>query len=82
MIPTAIIPAILPAAINHLLAQEPWARDKLAAHAGKVACFDVGLFSIRFKVASGGMLESAAPELPVNVTIRAQLADLPLMLQN
>lgn len=82
MIPTAILPAILPAAINHLLAQEPWARAKLAAHAGKVACFDAGPLSVRFRVAPGGMLESAAPELAASVTIRAQVADLPLMLQN
>ncbi|MEO8599140.1 MAG: SCP2 sterol-binding domain-containing protein [bacterium] len=82
MIPSAMFPTILPAALNHLLAQEPWARDKLAAHAGKIACFDAGPLSIRFKVAPGGMLESAAPEMPATVTIRAQAADLPLMLQN
>ncbi|NMM29136.1 MAG: sterol-binding protein [Glaciimonas sp.] len=82
MIPTDLFPAILPAAINHLLAQESWARDKLAAHAGKIACFDAGLLCLRFKVAPGGMLESAAPEMPATVTIRAQAADLPLMLQN
>jgi ubiquinone biosynthesis protein UbiJ len=85
MIPSAIfpaIPSIVPAAINHLLAEEPWARDKLAAHAGKIACFDAGLLNIRFKVAAGGMLESAASDAPASVTIRARLADLPLMLQN
>ncbi|WP_025917043.1 SCP2 domain-containing protein [Herminiimonas sp. CN] len=82
MTPSALLPAILPAAINHLLAQEPWARDKLAAHAGKVACFDAGLLNIRLKVAPGGLLEAAEPEIPAAVTIRAQAADLPLMLQN
>lgn len=83
MIPPAqLFPAILPAVVNHLLEQEPWARDKLAAHAGKVACFDAGLLNIRFKVAPGGMLEAVAAEIPATVTIRAQAADLPLMLQN
>lgn len=82
MIPSMLFPAILPAVINHLLAQEPWARDKLAAHAGKIACFDAGLLNICFKVAPGGMLEAAPAEAAASVTIRAQAADLPLMLQN
>lgn len=82
MIPSAILPAILSAAINHLLAQEPWARDRLVAHVGKVACFDVGLPGIRLKVVPDGMLEPAAPGVDASVTIRAQPADLPLMLQN
>lgn len=77
-----LFPAILPAVINHLLAQEPWARDKLAAHVGKIACFDAGLLNLRFRVAPGGMLEAAPADIPANVTIRAQAIDLPLMLQN
>lgn len=77
-----LFPAILPAVINHLLAQEPWARDKLAAHVGKIACFDAGLLNLRFRVAPGGMLEAAPADVPANVTIRAQAIDLPLMLQN
>lgn len=77
-----LFPAILPAVINHLLAQEPWARDKLAAHVGKIACFDAGLLNLRFRVAPGGMLEAAPADVPASVTIRAQAIDLPLMLQN
>ena len=74
-------PSIISAAINHLLAQEPWARDRLAAHAGKVACFDGGALSVKLKVAPDGMLCAAAEE-PSNVTIRIKLADLPLIMQN
>lgn len=75
-------PTPIPAVINHLLAQEPWARDKLAAHAGKVACMDGGLFAVRLKVAPDGLLQAAADGEQPNVTIRVKLADLPLMMQN
>lgn len=74
--------SILPAAINHLLSQESWARDKLRAHAGKIACFDAELMAVRLKVTSEGMLESADAETPLNVTIRIKLSDLPLIAQN
>jgi ubiquinone biosynthesis protein UbiJ len=74
--------SFLPAAINHLLAQEPWARDKLGAHAGKVACIDAGLVMIRLQVRADGMLESADATMPANVTIRIKPADMPLIMQN
>lgn len=77
-----MFPSVFPTAINHLLAQEPWARDKLALHAGKVACMDAGITALRLKVARDGMLESVAPDEPSSVTIRVKLADLPLILQN
>lgn len=77
-----MLPSVFPATLNHLLAQEPWARDKLALHAGKVACMDAGIAAVRLKVARDGMLESVAPDEPSSVTIRVKLADLPLILQN
>lgn len=77
-----MIPTPIPAVINHLLAQEPWARERLAAHAGKVACMDAGLFSLTLKVAPDGMVQTAAPGEAANVTIRIRPADLPLILQN
>lgn len=73
---------ILSAGINHLLAQEAWARDKLCAHVGKVACIDVEVMRVRLKVRSDGLLESADADAPANVTIRIRMADLPLILQN
>jgi ubiquinone biosynthesis accessory factor UbiJ len=81
MIPSRF-PSIVPATINHLLAQEPWAREKLARHAGKIAVFDAGVTALRLQVAADGMVGDAPAELPATVTIRARLADLPLMLQN
>lgn len=71
------IPAI--ATINHLLAQEEWARTALARHAGKVARVDTGAFALRFKVAADGMFVLGEPDDSVAVTIRMKLADLPLI---
>jgi ubiquinone biosynthesis protein UbiJ len=73
---------LLPAAINHLLAQEPWARARLTPHAGKVACMDGGPVTVRLKVAADGMVEAAAADTAPNVTVRVNLSDLPLIMQN
>jgi ubiquinone biosynthesis protein UbiJ len=70
------------AAINHLLAQEAWARDALALHAGKVAFIDAGSLGARLQVTRDGMLAAAGQEQQANVTIRVKLSDLPLILQN
>jgi ubiquinone biosynthesis protein UbiJ len=70
------------AAINHLLAQEAWARESLALHAGKEACIDTGHLQLRMRVARDGMVEAATSEDPATVTIRVKLADLPLIAQN
>ncbi len=70
------------AAINHLLAREPWAREKLARHAGKVALFDAGVMSIRLEATPDGMVQAARAEEQQNVTIRVKLPDLPLILQH
>ncbi|MDB5771301.1 MAG: sterol-binding protein [Burkholderia sp.] len=71
-------------AINHLLAQEPWARDKLIGHAGKVACFDAGagVITLKLKVAPDGMLQAAAQDATPDVTIHFKLTDMPLIAQN
>jgi len=70
------------ATINHLLAQEPWARQQLAVHAGKLACIDTGAVALRLRVDSAGMLEAAPADVVANVTIRVKLSDVPLILQN
>ncbi|WP_426115566.1 ubiquinone biosynthesis accessory factor UbiJ [Massilia sp. PWRC2] len=69
------------AAINHLLAQEPWARDALRLHAGKLALIDAGSIAVRLQVTADGMLAAGTAALPAAVTIRMQLADLPLIAQ-
>lgn len=70
------------AAINHLLAQEAWARDALGLHAGKVALIDAGSVAVRMQVTRDGMLEAAGSDQAASVTIRLKLADLPLIAQN
>lgn len=80
---TSLSPAkIFPAAINHLLAQEAWARAKLIPHAGKVAVLDGGVLAVRLKVSADGMVETASADDMPTVTIRMQPSDLPLIMQN
>jgi ubiquinone biosynthesis protein UbiJ len=70
------------AAINHLLAQEAWARDALMPHAGKEACIDASGIDLRLAVTRDGMFETGHADALADVTIRVKLADLPLMAQN
>jgi ubiquinone biosynthesis protein UbiJ len=70
------------AAINHLLAQEGWARQALAKHAGKLALIDTGAADVRLQVSSDGMLEAGQPDTSPAVTIKVKLADLPLIAQH
>lgn len=69
-------------AINHLLAQEAWARDALELHAGKEALIDASGVNLRMRVTRDGMVEASRSEEPANVTIRVKLADLPLIARN
>jgi ubiquinone biosynthesis protein UbiJ len=70
------------ATINHLLAQEAWARDALLLHTGKVALIDAGSIAVRMQVTRDGMLVAAGPDQAASVTIRMKLSDLPLIAQN
>jgi len=44
--------------VNHLLSQEAWARRKLAAHAGKLARFDIGIAVIDVRVGADGLVQA------------------------
>lgn len=70
------------ATLNHLLAQEPWARQQLARHAGKLAVIDTGALALRLRIDSTGLLATAPADAPARVTIRVKFSDLPLMAQN
>jgi ubiquinone biosynthesis protein UbiJ len=74
--------SVIPSAMNHLLAQEPWARAKLVAHQGKTACFDFSIVRVILLVTADGLVSMAAPDNLPNVTIRIKPEQLPLMLQN
>jgi len=80
--PLPPVATVASAAINHLLAQEPWAREKLLKHAGKVAAFDTGVATLRLRVAADGLVEQADADAAAGVTIRVKLSDLPLILRN
>lgn len=72
------------AAINHVLAQEAWARRQLQRHAGKIACIAAGPVELRLKVAADGMLDTSPQPAgeAAAVTIRVKPGDLPLIAQN
>ena len=70
------------ATVNHLLAQEDWARSELKLHAGKVAVIDASPVTLRLRVTQDGMVAAARADDGANVTIRLKLSDLPLIAQN
>jgi ubiquinone biosynthesis protein UbiJ len=51
--------ALTDAAVNRVLAGEPWARDRLAAHAGRSFMVRVGPMTTGFRIDERGSLESA-----------------------
>jgi len=79
------------AAINHLLAREPWARAQLAPYAGKTARLAASLLSLDLRVRDDGLLEpvandahtadEAAASASFDVTITASADALPAFLQ-
>lgn len=84
MAPPAFNPLLSPLinSLNHLLEQEPWAREQLLPHAGKQACLATDLIEIRLCVDKGGWLRAASGDALADVTIRVKMADLPLIMQN
>ncbi|MES2128566.1 MAG: SCP2 sterol-binding domain-containing protein [Pseudomonadota bacterium] len=80
--PTTVLMAPAVAAINHLLAQEEWARAILKPSAGKLACIEADALALRLRVVADGSVELVEGELAANVTIRLKLADLPLIAHN
>ena len=72
---------LLPA-LNHLLAQEPWASQQLQTHAGKIACIDLSVAILRMQITAQGFLEAAADDTRPNVTISIKPSDVPLILQD
>ena len=77
-LPSALAtPAV--SALNHLLEQEPWARNQLAPFAGRVIRFDAAAFELSLKVTEHGCTELApAAEAPA-VTLRVPVQQWPLV---
>ena len=76
---TPSLDSLLPAALNHLLAQESWARARLQPHAGKVARCEIGPATVRLKIDGDGLISRPGPADEATVTIRIRAADLPLI---
>lgn len=69
--------------LNHLLAQESWARAVLQKHAGKLACIDLEVLQIRLRVAADGhVMNESDGDAPEDVRLHIKLADLPLIAQD
>jgi len=51
--------ALASGAFNRVLADEPWARDRLAAHAGRAFSLRVGPLTSEFRIDGQGALEAA-----------------------
>ena len=67
------------ALLNRMLAREPWARERLAPFAGRIARFDAAPFAVQWSIADGGTLEANRDGAP-SVSIVLSLASLPLAL--
>ena len=75
--------AFTSAAVNRMLADEPWARDRLAAHAGRAFMVRIGPLTAGFRIDPQGALETAplagaTPDLALSLApqnVPAFLAD-------
>ena len=65
-------------AINHLLSQQSWARQRLAPFSGEVVACSSGEFSFQCQIANGGWLqidqEGKAPSVHVQADLRELIA--------
>lgn len=57
------------AALNHLLAAAPWAREALLRHAGQTAAFSLPPLELALTVAADGSVRAAAPGVSADVRI-------------
>ena len=70
----------LPAAINHLLAAEPWARSQMAPHVGKTLDIVVQPFTIRLTVVSESTVARASSSAVAATTVTIPYAAVPRIL--
>jgi ubiquinone biosynthesis accessory factor UbiJ len=75
-------PAALPGAVaNHFLAREQWARERLAAHAGRVFVLAASALSASFAIDAEGHLESTLSARDgADVTLRVSPLAVPALL--
>ena len=75
------LPAPLQAAINHLLGQASWAREKLVPFAGHSAQIKLPPFEAAFLIGEDGCVSAPAPDADLEVSISLPAATPLLTLQ-
>lgn len=69
------------AGLNHLLAQQPWAAERLAAFAGQSVQFRCRPFpDLRIRILESGLLDQAEADDAGNLVVTLKPAALPLLL--
>jgi len=69
------------AGLNHLLAQQPWAAERLAAFAGQSVQFRCRPFpDLRLRILETGLLDRADADTAGNLVVTTRPAALPLLL--
>jgi ubiquinone biosynthesis protein UbiJ len=81
-VPSRFTPDAIPGAIaNQVLERETWARQRLAAHSGRVFAVAVGPLTSALAVDASGMVEPATlADRPADATLRVSPLDLPAFL--
>ena len=72
-------------ALNLLLDREPWAKTRIAAHAGKTVCIRISRLVLRFTLGHDGSVARADPAVVADVTLsipESRLGDVPRALRN
>lgn len=85
-IPSFLAPATVCAgALNKLLQREPWARERLARHAGKSVRFVAGSWVVGVSVQANGQVQASNPAIVPDVTLTIpadRLGQLPQVLRS
>lgn len=79
-VPGLDLSSIPPALANRLLEREAWARDCLAAHAGRAFAISVGPFVSTVAIDEAGRIGAAAPSAPPDLTLTLSPLTLPAFL--
>lgn len=74
-----MLPRLLSAPLNHLLAQSDWASQRLRPHAGRVLAVRCAPFAVRLQITPEGWFADAPSESHDDITITLP-ADTPLRL--
>jgi ubiquinone biosynthesis protein UbiJ len=78
-----MIPLAFTSFVNHLLRQQSWARDRLAAHAGSRLCLRARplLADINFLIAGDGLISADTDATPPDLLVTLKPAAIPLVLR-